>query len=170
MKHATRIAALLLLGHIAATPALAGIADTPLPVLEVGKKTYHLYSVPGAVDGGNLSTFFVCTSTDTAPETVAVETFGGLGGDPYNDAAAESYSVLPGATGRFGTQQPVNDVLGGVGVNSTVSFPGPGTASARILSTSKKLVCTAFVGDRINVPPQTSWQLTIIKKKTQKGD
>ena len=41
--------------------------------------------------------------------------------------------------------------------------------SARILATSKKLACTAFVADRVDDPPQTSWQLTIIKKTTQKA-
>ena len=49
-------------------PCVAGIADSPLPVLTVGVDTLHLYSVPGVIGGaGGLSTFFSCTSTDTAP-------------------------------------------------------------------------------------------------------
>jgi hypothetical protein len=43
-------------------------------------------------------------------------------------------------------------------------------AQARILATSKKLACTASVTDKDNYPPVFAWQLTIVKKKTQKGD
>lgn len=65
------------------------------------------------------------------------------------------------------------------GTGSSAAFPvdsnlalggGLGNWSARILATSKKLVCTAFVSDRANSPPTTSWQLTIIKKLTEKGE
>ena len=42
--------------------------------------------------------------------------------------------------------------------------------SARILATSTKLVCTAFVADRGNAPPTSMVYLTIIKKTTQKGE
>jgi hypothetical protein len=41
--------------------------------------------------------------------------------------------------------------------------------SARIIATSKKLVCTAYVADVDNSPPTTSWQLTIIAKLKQKA-
>ena len=52
---------------IAAVPAFAGIADSPLPVLSAGATTLHLYSVPSSISGGGLGTYFGCTSTDTAP-------------------------------------------------------------------------------------------------------
>lgn len=42
--------------------------------------------------------------------------------------------------------------------------------SARILSTSRKLACTAFIADNGNVPPTSMADLTIVKKRTQKGD
>ena len=42
----------------AAVPALAGIADSPLPVLSAGATTLHLYSVPGVIRSGGLGTFF----------------------------------------------------------------------------------------------------------------
>jgi hypothetical protein len=41
--------------------------------------------------------------------------------------------------------------------------------SARILATSKKLVCTAFVADACANPPAFGWQLTIIAKTKQKA-
>ncbi len=152
-----------------ATRGVAGIADSPLPVIQTGATTQLLYSVPGVIeDNNNLSTFFVCTSTDTVAQEVAVECFGTSGGAPYNDATTEKVSVVPGATVRFGTHAPANGVLGGGGVD-VVTHCSLATASARILSTSKKLVCTVFVADRVNDPPSTSWQLTIIAKLKQKA-
>ena len=161
MKALRKLAALTL--SLAATPCLAGIADSPLPVLSVGVDTLHLYSVPGVIASGFLGTFFSCTSTDTATMQVGVELFGPPGGAPFNDAVATSLSVAPGATVIFGTSSAV-----GISISSSLggSFS---KGSARILATSKKLACTAFVADRVDDPPQTSWQLTIIKKTTQKA-
>lgn len=154
----------VLLGHILAAPALAGIADSPLPELEAGKRTHHLYSVPGVIEQNILATFFSCTSTDTAPMKVGVELFENAGGGPGNDPVGTSLTILPGGTKTFGT-------MFAVGINVD-SFVGGGIirGSARILSTSRKLVCTAFIADPGNAPPTTSWQLTIIKQKRQKGD
>ena len=169
MPRITLVAVALAL-TISARVTSAGIADSPLPVLSAGATTLHLYSVPGVINGGNISTFFLCTSTDTAPQQVAVEVFPYPGGAPCNDAAAESFNVLPGATARFGTGGPSNDILGGLGLSSTIACGlSANGGSARILSTSKKLVCTAFAGDRFNIPPQTTWQLTIIAKLKQKA-
>ena len=67
---------------VAAPPARAGIADSPLPVLVAGQATLHLYSVPGIRGDGGLGSFFSCTSTDTAPMQVGVEIFGSAGGAP----------------------------------------------------------------------------------------
>ncbi len=70
---------------------------------------------------------------------------------------------------RFGTAPPFNDILGGLSANFSACGGAANGGSARILSTSKKLICTAFAGDRITVPPQTTWQLTIIAKTKQKA-
>ncbi|MCK6554657.1 hypothetical protein L6Q96_08785 [Candidatus Binatia bacterium] len=149
---------------LTAVSTWAGIADSPLPVLEAGKTTHHVYSVPGVQQNGALGTFFSCTSTDTATMQVSVEGFGSAGGGPETDAVANSLAVAPGATVTFATQSAV-----GIGVNMIIGFTSA-RGSARILATSKKLACTAFVADRSNDPATTSWQLNIIKKKTQKGD
>ncbi len=163
MKRFALLAALLLAGHIVATRALAGIADSPLPVLIAGKTTLHLYSVPSVVSSLGLGTYFGCTSTDTAAMQVGVELFFPAGGAPANDAVATSLSVAPGATVIFGT-----GAAAGISISSNLggSFS---KGSARILATSKKLVCTAFVADTGNAPPTSSWQLTIIKKTMQKA-
>jgi len=146
-------------------PCVAGIADSPLPVLTAGEKTLHLYSVPGVIAGaGGLETFFSCTSTDTAPMQVGVELFFSGGGAPANDAVATSLTVGPGATVTFGTSIAV-----GISISSNLGGGFFSKGSARILATSKKLACTVFVTDNGNAPPTSMVQLTIIKKTSQKA-
>jgi hypothetical protein len=163
MKQLSCVIGLFVAVSIAA-PAFAGIADSPLPVLLAGKKTLHIYSVPGVMSASCFETYFSCTSTDVATMQVGVELFFGSGGAPANDAVATSLSVAPGATVIFGTGTGAdifpNSVVGGVGSRG----------SARILSTSKKLACTAFIADACNAPPTSMVYLTIIKKTTQKGE
>jgi len=146
------------------THARAGIADSPLPVLIVGEKTLHLYSVPGAINFVGLGTFFSCTSTDTTAMEVGVEVFGTSGGAPLNDAAATSINLIPGATATFGTA-----VAAGIHTNATLGSGIVTKGSARILSTSKKLACTAYIADIGNSPPTSMAPLSIIKKTTQKA-
>src|SRR5438128_2324572 len=136
MSHARLTLLATGLGLILTDPvARAGIADSPLPVLVAGQATQFLYSVPGIVNNGVLSTVFICTSTDTANMQVGVEVFGDFGGGPANDAAATSLSVAPGGTVNFRTGGLV--WLGGISSNLG---PGPiESGSARILSHSKKL-------------------------------
>ena len=161
MKALGTLAALTL--SLAATPCFAGIADSPLPVLIAGATTFHLYSVPGVIAGGGLGTYFSCTSTDTATMQIGVELFGPAGGAPGNDAAATSLSVAPGATVMFGT-----GTAAGLSISSNLG-DGFSNGSARILATSKKLVCTAFLADPGNAPPTSMAQLTIIAKLKQKA-
>lgn len=147
-----------------AAVARAGVADSPLPVLEAGKATHHLYSVPGLVANGPLGTYFSCTSTDTAAMQVGVEVFGAAGGAAINDSVGTSVSILPGGTAVFGAGL----VPAGFLVDSmVVGFVSRG--SARVLATSKKLACTAFVADTSNVPPAAMTYLTIIAKTKQKA-
>lgn len=159
-------------------PALAGIADSPLPVLEAGKPTFHLYSVPGVRGGASLGTFFSCTSTDTVPMKVAVELFHPVLG-VLNDAVATSFPFSPGYSATLATDIPLpcystgsslcpssfpNDLLTGSG------FGGPFAGSARILATSKRLVCTVFLADIFSEPPTSMVHLNIVAKTKQKGD
>lgn len=167
MKRFTLFAAAVLFGAALATAARAGIVDSPLPELVAGKKTVHVYSVSGVNGGGGglLGTYFSCTSTDTATIQVGVEVFPPPGGAPENDAVATSLSVAPGATVLFGTQAAAGFVL-----DSNLGAMPAGDGSARILGTSKKLVCTAFLADVFNAPPTSMVYLTIVKKLTQKGE
>ena len=143
-------------------PSLAGIADSPLPVLSAGATTFHLYSVPGYLASGCSGTYFSCTSMDTASMHVGVECFFPGGGAAANDAVATSLSVGPGATVIFGTGSATD-----FGIDSSLGCSS--SRSARILSTSKKLACTASIADRCNSPPAFMNHLTIIKKTTQKA-
>jgi hypothetical protein len=163
MENVSCVVALLAAVSAVATPSLAGIADSPLPVLVAGKKTYHVYSVPGVRESYGLGTFFSCTSMDTIAMQVGVELFGSGGGGGC-DVPATSLSVSPGATVTFCT-----NVVSAVLYNSLLAC-GDVQGSARILATSTKLTCTAFVTDPFNQPPSVAWQLTIDKKLTQKGD
>ncbi len=156
--------ATIILTLLVAPAARAGIADSPLPVLVAGQTTLFLYSVPGVVHGGGLGTFFSCTSTDTSPMQVGVEVFGFAGGAAVNDAAATSLTVAPGATVKFGT-----GLAAGFTVNSDLGEGGASNGSARILSTSKKLICTVFIADAASAPPTSMVQLTIIAKLKQKA-
>ena len=68
-----------------------------------------------------------------------------------------------GSTRRLGL-----DVRAGISINSNLGgFASKG--SARILATSKKLTCTAFLADPGNAPPTSMAQLTIIAKLKQKA-
>jgi hypothetical protein len=150
------IAALFLMLSPAAS--LAGIADSPIPA----PFAYHLFSVTGVINdaGTNYSTYFLCTSTSTSPQTVGVELFAAAGGGPVNNAATTALVVGPGATVGFGTAgEAFVDVSLAAGV-----FP---KGSARILSTSKSLICTAFLKDFSN---GSVGYLAVVKKTKQKGD
>jgi len=164
-ENTPRAGLLIMLVILLLSPAAqAGIADSPLPTLLAGKKTLHLYSVAGGLSQIGLETVFACTSTDTAAQQVGVERFFQSGGSAGNDAVATSVSVGPGHTVTFATEPlngiPIDSALGGA------SF----TFSARILSTSKKLICIAYIADQINAPPSVMMPLTVVAKVKQKGE
>jgi hypothetical protein len=155
--------AVTLIAMVSATRAAGfGIADTPLPVLEAGQTTLHLYSVTGFIDSGGVGTFVSCTSTDTAPMRVGVEVFNSLGG-VSNDPVAQSLVIAPGGTLTFGSS------AAGISIDSLLATGPISKGSARILSTSKKLICTAWAADKGSSPPTVGWPLTIVKKTKQKA-
>jgi len=152
-------------------PARAGIADSPLPVLQAGLQTLRLYSVPGLQNGGGvlLGAYFSCTSTSTSTMVVSVEVFGAGGGSAINNAATDALTVPPGGTVRFGTAEAVGLFLNGVLHSGGAGIGTLEEGSARILSTSKSLICTAFLADFNDVPPNSMVELTIVAKTKQKA-
>lgn len=159
MKAGIVVAVALASVFAAREPGSAGVVDSPLPA----PFTQHVFTVPGIIDYVSPSSFYACTNLDSASVTIGVELFGSAGGGPINDASATSLNVAVGATVLFGT--PAAGLL----IDANVGTNGFGKGSARILSTSKKIACTAFVADTTNAPPTSAWQLTIIKKTKQKA-
>ena len=154
------LTALLVVATLVASPAAAGIVDTPLPA-----GTKFLYSVPGVMNTPTgFGTFFQCTNADKATVTVGVQVFGPTGGVPLNDFAATSVPVPPGGTVMLGTR---DGNAGGFTLDENLALATFPTGSARILATSTKLVCTVFVVDAISF--STGWPLTIVAKTKQKA-
>ena len=149
-------------------PARASIADSPLPVLQAGVSMQLLYSVPGVMSdaGHSVATYFSFTSTSTSSMVVGVELFGAGGGSPLNNAATDSVTLPADGTVLVGTIGPV-----GLSVDKvlTVASGTLSKGSARILSTSKSSICTAFVADPQFNPPTSAWELTIVAKTKQKA-
>jgi hypothetical protein len=83
--------------------------------------------------------------------TVGVELFNAVGG-VGNDAAATSLTLMPGQTLAFGTGFALNFT-----VDSVIGGLISSKYSARVLSTSKKIGCNAFVMDVANAPPTSGW-------------
>jgi len=129
-----------------ASPALGGLVDSPVPNLNGQPATSVFYvtgvqSTPNYIDQKGLNTIFTCTSLETAASlTVAVEVFTYNGTGPVNPYIAAQTLPPRGsisiATGR----------VAGLLVGDMVDLPNavPG-GSARIISTSKKIMCSAVL-------------------------
>jgi hypothetical protein len=146
-------------GGLVATPSLGGVVDTPIPA----PFTQHVFTVPGLPNVAGLEAFISCTNLDAVSVTVGVELFDAVGG-VGNDAAATSLTLMPGQTLAFGTGFALNFT-----VDSVIGGLISSKYSARVLSTSKKIGCNAFVMDVANAPPTSGWPLTIIAKTKQKA-
>jgi hypothetical protein len=151
------------------TVALAGVADSPVPFLN-GFSARHVYTIPGAIKNNNLETLFICTSVDQSSVTLAVQVFAATGGDPLNDVAAgEGVETLaPGATTTIATGATVafheDDLLASLGAASLRN------GSARIIATSKRILCDAFVVDEFGSTPVTMAPLKVLSKTKQHGE
>lgn len=177
MRRGVSVAVLTIAGAVigACGPAIAGVGDSPIPVIETGESTLHIFTVPGVVKNNNLETEFVCTSLSSTWARVAVEVFpASAGATPippgnnvevgFGDGAAD---VSPGGTVTIGTGNTAgiheDEVITGLAAGSVKN------GSARILSTTKLLTCTAFLADDVSDPPASMVSLPVIVKK-QKGD
>jgi hypothetical protein len=159
MLRSLSIAAALVLTFSA--PVRAGIVDSPIPA----PFTQHIFSVSGVINNVNLAAYISCTNADTQAVTVGVEVFGPAGGASLNVAASTAISVAAGATVLFGTT-----TSSWATVDANLATGPVSKGSARILATSKKLVCSAFLVDPSGQPPVSIANLTIVAKVKQKGD
>jgi hypothetical protein len=141
-----------------AAPASAAVVLAPL------------FTVPGLINHGTLATYFACTNADTVAATVGVEVFD-QGGIQLTNESSNATSLAPHATILFGTQTSLALVIDCELGATCASAPGDVTkGSAIILTSSKKIVCTAFVADSNGSPPASMTNLTIVRKGKQKGD
>ncbi len=168
------IAGSLAAATLCASTALAGAVDSPLPVISTTANTRSLYIVPGVTKNNSIETEFSCTSTDLAPVRVAVEIFDASGVGPLNDVAVGSADgaadLLPGGTVTIGTGNTV-----GIHETKIISFASSGvrnvkSGSARIVATSRRVLCTAFIVDDTTQPVTSMATLKVFGRKRQNGD
>src|SRR5262249_54136145 len=130
--------------------AVAGIMDSPLPVLpQTGVQSKLVYAVTGVYDDSvvaTLATAFHCTNLGTNLVEIGVEVFN-VTGVQLNDASTGNGAVVirPGYTRTVMTSAiPAfsNDLvisLGGFSVRQ---------GSARIVAASSKIICAAQLVDK----------------------
>jgi hypothetical protein len=168
LGYAAAAAICLCLSPLTPGLAVAGVADSPVPSFN-GLSARHVFTVPGVIKNNNLETVFICTSLDKTSITVGVEVFAASGGSPLNNVGAGEgvETMAPGVTATFATGATVafheDDIL----VLPAASLRN---GSARIVSTSKRIGCTAFVVDEISDPPSTMAPLKVLSKTKQHGE
>jgi hypothetical protein len=118
------------------------------------------FTIPGVISTGTLASYFSCTSTATAPQTLTVQVLDDSG---TTVASVSDVNLNPRATLPFETGAAAS--VAGVSVGGGVSFTGFATIS----SSSSSLVCSAMVLDRLNNPPNSMVSLPVIKGTKQKG-
>ena len=157
---------------IAMPAAFAGIVDSPISFFPDGTRATHRFSVPGVIaNQGGLQTVFMCTSMErTRLINIGVEVFDTLSGAPLNDiSAGNGHQVLnPGQTMTLETNNSVSATFTSAGLSLGGGLAGQG--SARIVSTSGNIICTAIIMSQAGTPPTSMAPLTVIKKRKQKGD
>jgi hypothetical protein len=153
MRRSLTLAAALAFLAIVTRPAQAQITSPP-PV-----STFHLFTVPGVINAGPMATYIMCSSLSTATQTVTVQAFNQDG----TAAGSATVAIDAGKSARFGTQGAT-----AWSVDGPMASPVILVGVARVVSTDKRLACTAMVADSTNSLPVMS-QLTIIAKLKQKA-
>jgi len=170
---------------IPAAAAGSGALNTPLDPFTDGTLSRYLWTVPGVIKKNGFVTEFMCTNLD-APGSVAnigVEIFDNTGTQlnninsppPAGGCNGAILSVPAGSTvtiSNGATLQLHEDCIIGIGAFDN--------GSARIVSTSSKIVCNALVADSQNVVVNASGTTTgvspavssleVIKRSKQLGD
>lgn len=133
-----------------ATPAAAGVADTPLPRFADGKNSQLILIVPGVVKRGRLQTDFLCTSLAAAAIDIGVEIFDASGAR-MNDAATGVGAILdvqPGQTVTIGTSGTASFLE-----STVIPLAGVAQGVARIVASAPQVRCNAVIVDDAVTPP-----------------
>lgn len=154
----------------AATSALAGPADSPVPSISNSASTRVLYTVPGVIKNNGIETAIMCTSMDTLATTLAFEIFAPEGGGALNDVSsgvANGALALPaGGTVTISTGTSV-------GLHEDLAITGLGNVkngAARILGTTTRVLCTGLLVEKASMTPATMTTLKIFARRKQNGD
>ena len=169
------------------TPAGAagdGPVNTPLSAFTDGSLGKYLWTVPGVIKKQGFVTDFTCTNLD-APGTAAdigVEIFDETG-TRLNDVSAVPPSRCNGAMLGVPAGHTVtisNGATAQFHEDCIIAIAGGTSGSARILSTSSKISCSALIADSKNVVLTTGGfptgvspavaGLKMIRRNKQQGD
>ncbi len=148
-------------------PSDAGIGDKELPLLN-GEKAKLLYTVVGVTDRNDLTTVFHCTSTERdngKTIQLGIEVFEHDGG-VANDIALGSgtVSIPPGHTATVGTQDTQVFVVRVIINTGTIQ-----QGSARIIATSKNVLCSAVLVNASIASPTSMVMLPVFRATKQGG-
>ena len=172
----TRIAAMtfaaLLLSLAAAETAWAQSVGDPVPLLNGTEKAKVLYSIPYVRSNANVATCVSCTSTEKSNIILADR----VAFEVYTDGALENDLTMGegvadvdygGDTEMLCTRQPASvhasAVLMGAAAESVIYGAG------RVVATTNKLICTAFLVSVVGDPPSFMTILPLYKGTKQKG-
>ena len=171
MSHIVKLIVFLAVAVLSARTAAAGLVDSPSPVIDPGATSRVIYYVSGVTKNNDLETVVICTNLEKSKDvTVALEVFDTDGSGPLNDVSSGvgdgaqnmpvggTVTIATGATAGFSE----DDVISGLPVNVR-------QGSGRIVSTSKKIACAAYLVDELFAPPTSMTKLPIINRK-QQGD
>jgi len=130
-----------------AAPAYSGLVDSPSPLFD-GRAARTIFYVPNVIHNNGMETVFTCTSLDSTTIRIGIEIFDSIGGPPLNDVSDPSGNgaedVPVGGTFTVGTDNTEvlseDEVIAGLPANIR-------GGSARIVSNSKRIACSAVVID-----------------------
>jgi len=166
----TRAWLILLSAVVAGLPgsSVANLITDSAPTLG-GQSARVIYYVNGVTKNNGMETEFVCTSLDKSGTfRIGVEIYDETGAGPTNNVSAGDgeEQVAAGGTVTIGTGNTVgfheDESIVGVPANLR-------GGSARIVSTSRRLLCQAFMVEDLASPPAAFMPLKVIGRK-QNGD
>ena len=140
-------------------PAIAGAGITDPPPAAMPNR---VFTTTGAIKTDKLDTVIACTDVDSAPVTLKAQFYDQDG--TLLNGAGPNFSIMPGGSIHFATGNLV-------GIPLSVSFNvSEFYGSARLVATSKKLICTGYVVDNASDPPAVMRTLPMVRGLAQKGD
>jgi len=178
-------ALVILAGGMPAGATGDGPLNTPLAPFTDGLLGKYLWTIPGVVKKNGFVTEVTCTNLD-APGTVAdigVEIFDETGTQMNDISVAPAPGACNGAMLGVAAGYTVTIASGKTAQfheDCIIGIPAGSTGSARVLSTSSRIICSALLADSKNVVVTTGGAptgvspavavLKMIRRNKQQGD